>query len=166
MSEKPLLFYHKACFADISQVVLYKCWIHACCLCRGKLHVHPHSKRQLREVVIGRTGSASWLPLTIPLPRWLVVYRDSPHQHTGIVCWPRCVLTTCPGAGNIFTISTHCGLVMLAVRSGCKVTDQTGLLSRFFQSVEQTAATEPNRETFKRSGDVLSAKSSRMRYAV
>lgn len=47
--------------------------------------MHPNGQRQLREVVIGWTGPASRLPVTIPLPRWLVVYRDSPHQHTGIV---------------------------------------------------------------------------------
>lgn len=45
--------------------------------------MHPNSQRQLREVVIGRTGPASGLPVTISLPRWVVVYRDSAHQHTG-----------------------------------------------------------------------------------
>lgn len=50
--------------------------------------MHPNSQRQLREVVAGRTGPASRLPVTISLPGWLVVYRDSPHQHTGIVQRP------------------------------------------------------------------------------
>lgn len=50
--------------------------------------MHPNSQRQLREVVTGWTGPASRLPITISLPRWLVVYRDSPHQHTGIVQRP------------------------------------------------------------------------------
>lgn len=45
--------------------------------------MHPDSERQLREVVTGRTGSSSGLPLAIPLPGRPLVHRDPPHQHPG-----------------------------------------------------------------------------------
>lgn len=57
-------------------------------LCRGQPHVHPNGERQLREIVTGRTGSASRVPLTVPLPRRPVVDRDASHQHTGTVHSP------------------------------------------------------------------------------